>query len=65
MTGDIKDWQLAASSVISRSLDEDCAVKHARLHGAGRTAWCPQHKKKNEWLLVDLGVNAEVNTIDH
>ena len=31
----IRDWQLAASSVVSRADDPDCAVKHARLFASG------------------------------
>ena len=23
-------------------------------------AWCPEHRKENEWILVDLGVQSEV-----
>ena len=30
--GSIKDWQLAASSALSRADDPQCAVKFARLH---------------------------------
>ena len=44
--GDIKDWQLAASSVISRAVDPNCAVKYARLHAPGKRAWCPEHVKQ-------------------
>ena len=55
-----RDWQLAASSVVSRASDSDCAVKHARLHAPGRQAWCPEEGRENEWILVDLGVKSEV-----
>ena len=44
----IRDWQLAASSVISRARDPDCAVKHARLFAEGSKAWCPEQRKENE-----------------
>jgi len=60
MSHDIRDWQLAASSVVSRASDSDCAVKHARLHAPGRQAWCPEEGRENEWILVDLGVKSEV-----
>jgi len=63
MSHEIRDWQLAASSVVSRAMDQDCAVKHARLHAPGKKAWCPEHKKGNEWLLVDLGVQSQVSGI--
>lgn len=56
----LRDWQLAASSVVSRASDADCAVKHARLHAPGRQAWCPEEGRENEWILVDLGVKSEV-----
>ena len=55
-----RDWQLAASSVVSRAEDPDCATKYARLHSQGKKAWCPEHIKEGEWILVDLGVEAEV-----
>ena len=55
-----RDWQLAASSVVSRASDPDCAVKHARLHAPGKQAWCPEQGRENEWILVDLGVTSEV-----
>ena len=35
MDHSIRDWQLAASSVVSRADDPDCAVKHARLYAEG------------------------------
>ena len=61
MDHSIRDWQLAASSVVSRAMDPDCAVKNARLYAAGKKAWCPEHRKENEWILVDLGVQSEVS----
>jgi len=60
MDNTIRDWQLAASSVVSRAMDPDCAVKNARLYASGKKAWCPEHRKENEWILVDLGVQSEV-----
>ena len=59
----LRDWQLAASSVVSRASDADCAVKHARLHAPGRQAWCPEEGRENEWILVDLGVKSEVAAV--
>ena len=59
----IRDWQLAASSVISRARDPDCAVKHARLFAAGSKAWCPEQDREDEWILVDLGVQSEIAAI--
>jgi len=60
LSGEIKDWQLAASSVVSRADDPNCAVKFARLHSPGGRAWCPEHLRQGEWILVDLGVESEV-----
>ena len=60
MDHSIRDWQLAASSVVSRASDPDCAVKNARLYAPVRKAWCPEHRKENEWILVDLGVKSSV-----
>ena len=51
---------MAASSVVSRADSPSCAVKYARLHSPGRRAWCPEHVKQGEWILVDLGVEAEM-----
>ena len=61
--GSIKDWQLAASSALSRADDPQCAVKFARLHQQDGKAWCAAKKAVNEWLLVDLGVASEVSGI--
>ena len=63
LSGEVKDWQLAASSVVSRAVDADCAVKYARLHAPGKRAWCPENLKQGEWILVDLGVQSEVSGV--
>ncbi len=49
----------------SRSDDPDCAVKFARLHQRGGRAWCAGKKTKNEWILIDLGVSAQVVDLGH
>merc|ERR1719270_2190905 len=59
----IRDWQLAASSVVSRAEDPDCAVKHARLFADRDKAWCPEQRRENEWILVDLGVQSDIAAI--
>ena len=59
----IRDWQLAASSVVSRAEDPECAVKHARLYAEGGRAWCPEQRRENEWILVDLGVQSEIAAV--
>lgn len=61
--GAIKDWQLAASSAMSRADDMQCAVKFARLHESGAKAWCAANKARNEWLLVDLGVASKISGV--
>ena len=61
--GSIRDWQLAASSAMSRADDSQCATKFARLHMDHGKAWCAAKKAVNEWLLVDLGVSSEVSGI--
>lgn len=61
--GSIRDWQLAASSAMSRADDAQCAVKFARLHMEDAKAWCAAKKAVNEWVLVDLGVASEVTGI--
>jgi hypothetical protein len=63
LSGEIKDWQLGASSVVSRAVDADCAVKHARLHAPGKRAWCPENLQQGEWILADLGVQSEVSGV--
>ena len=49
--------------MVSRADDPECAVKFARLHAPGKQAWCPEHVKQGEWILVDLGVESEVAAI--
>jgi len=61
--GTIKDWQLAASSALSRADDPQCAVKFARLHQENGRAWCAAKRAVNEWVLVDLGVASKVSGI--
>ena len=55
--GSIADWQLAASSVASEA---GCQLKYARLHNKNGHAWCPRYADKGQWLLIDLGVEAQV-----
>lgn len=61
ISGEIKDWQLAASS--SNDERQSCAIKHARIHAKGSRAWCAGVPAKNEWILVDLGVPATISGI--
>ena len=61
--GSIRDWQLAASSAMSRADDDQCATKFARLHMDHGKAWCAAKRAVNEWILVDLGVASKVSGI--
>ena len=60
MSGSVHDWQLSASSSFPADLDPECHVRFARLHQPRSRAWCARHKSPNEWILVDLGVAAQV-----
>jgi hypothetical protein len=58
--GDIRDWQITASSTLS---DIDCHEKNARLYQSLDRAWCARHKSDSEWLQIDLGITAKVSKI--
>ena len=60
--GSIADWQLAASSVASEA---GCQLKYARLHNKNGHAWCPRYADKGQWLLIDLGVEAQVGLLSY
>jgi hypothetical protein len=63
MSGSVHDWQLSASSSYPTDRDPECNVRFARLHQPRARAWCAMHKSPNEWILVDLGVPAQVTQI--
>ena len=55
-TGDVKDWQISASS----TFPSDCHQRYARLHLQNGYSWCARYKAATEWLQVDLGLAAKV-----
>ena len=61
-SGDIRDWQITASSSLPTAWDVDCHEKNARLYSANGKAWCAKHRTDSEWLQIDLGVAAKVYT---
>lgn len=61
MTGAVEDWQIGASSVLVG--DSSSSTRHARLHGRDGHAWCAGHARPTEWLLIDLGVEAEISGV--
>ena len=63
--GDIKDWQITASSTYPTSWDPTCHEKHSRLYLDNGKAWCAKHRSDSEWLQIDLGVAAKVCTHKH
>ncbi|XP_069674564.1 lactadherin-like isoform X2 [Periplaneta americana] len=63
MSGSVHDWQLSASSSFPADKDPECHVRYARLHQPRGRAWCAKHKSPNEWILVDLGVAAQITGV--
>ena len=63
MSGSVHDWQLSASSSYPADKDSECHIRFARLHQPRGRAWCAKYKSPNEWILVDLGVAAQVRII--
>jgi hypothetical protein len=59
--GEIKDWQITASSSFPAAWDSDCHQKYSRIYLENGKAWCALHKSDSEWLQIDLGVAAKVN----
>jgi hypothetical protein len=59
-SGDIKDWQITASSTYPSSWDPNCHEKYSRLYVENGKAWCAKHRSESEWLQIDLGVAAKV-----
>ncbi|PAA85148.1 hypothetical protein BOX15_Mlig000773g3, partial [Macrostomum lignano] len=63
ITGEIRDWQITASSTFP-SLDAlYCQEKYGRLYLPNGRSWCAQQKGTSEWLQVDLGVEALVTGV--
>ena len=58
--GEIKDWQIKASSSLPTAWDVNCHEKYSRLYAENGRAWCAKQKSDSEWLQIDLGVAAKV-----
>ena len=61
-TGDIKDWQISASSTFPSDWDPSCHQRYARLYQLNGLSWCAKYKATSEWLQIDLGIPAKVRT---
>ena len=59
-TGDVKDWQITASSTFHSDWDAGCQLRYARLYQQNGHSWCAQYKSPTEWIQVDLGIPAKV-----
>ncbi|CAB4064306.1 MFGE8 [Lepeophtheirus salmonis] len=64
-SGAIQDWQIAASSVIPRSVDSHCAVKNARLHSGRNRAWCPMSGSKTRMAPCRLGMGYAIFMVSY
>ena len=58
--GEIKDWQITASSTYPAAWDPNCHEKFSRLYVENGKAWCAKQRSDSEWLQIDLGVAAKV-----
>ncbi|XP_069132853.1 lactadherin-like isoform X3 [Argopecten irradians] len=63
ITGEIKDWQVTASSTYPKPWDRKCDVKYARVYLPNKYGWCAKYKSSSEWLKIDLGVAARVTGV--
>ncbi|CAF0807290.1 unnamed protein product [Brachionus calyciflorus] len=61
--GEIKDWQISASSTYPSMWDPDCHEKFSRLYVENGKAWCAKHRSDAEWLQIDLGVSAKITGV--
>ena len=61
--GEIKDWQITASSTYPTSWDPDCHQRYSRIYSLNGKAWCAKHRSDSEWLQVDLGVAAKISGV--
>lgn len=60
-TGEIKDWQITASS-IDEQRREQCQASFVRLYSTGNDyAWCPRINQPHQWIQVDLGTPTKVS----
>ncbi len=59
-TGEIKDWQITASS-IDEQRKEQCQANFIRLYSSGNDrAWCPRINQPHQWIQIDLGTPTKV-----
>lgn len=61
--GEIKDWQISASSTNHYAWEQSCHEKHARIYGEQGKSWCPKHRSDAEWLQIDLGVASKITGV--
>lgn len=61
--GEIKDWQITASSTYPASWDPDCHQRYSRIYSVNGKAWCAKHRSDSEWLQIDLGVAAKISGV--
>jgi len=61
ISGDIRDWQISASSTTPTDWDNGCHERYARLYYGKARSWCAKYKAPSEWLQIDLGVAAKVS----
>lgn len=64
-TGEIKDWQITASSVDEKR-KEFCQASFVRLFPNHLDqAWCPRTSQSHQWIQVDFGTPTKVNWPDN
>lgn len=61
--GEIKDWQISASSTNHFEWDQSCHEKYSRLYEDPGKAWCPKHRSDSEWLQIDMGVSSKITGV--
>jgi hypothetical protein len=62
-SGEIKDWQISASSSYPPAWDPDCHQKYSRIYSKSGMAWCAKHRSDSEWLQIDLGVAGRISGV--
>ncbi|CAF1251328.1 unnamed protein product [Adineta steineri] len=60
-TGEIKDWQITASS-IDEQRKEQCQASFIRLYSNDNDhAWCPRINQPHQWIQIDLGTPTKLH----
>ncbi|CAF4337736.1 unnamed protein product [Rotaria socialis] len=60
-TGEIKDWQITASS-IDEQRKEQCQANFIRLYSSSNNqAWCPRIDQSHQWIQIDLGTPTKLH----